>query len=89
MAIYGRFGDKVKIVRIGTLEDVKKLDGRKPDKQDREAVKTGSYVVVEQDDGRKRLYHLAYIRADNGAREVSDVIRTVAPPEWLTEHGYA
>jgi len=43
---------------------------------------------VRQDDGRERLYHLAYIKSDTGAREVSDAIRAVAPQEWLTEHGY-
>jgi hypothetical protein len=51
MAIYGRFGDVVTIVRMGTLEDVKTLNGRKPDKQDREAVENGSYVVVASFEG--------------------------------------
>src|SRR5271165_1030473 len=46
MAIYGRTGQVVTILRVGTLEDVKKLDGRRPDKQDKHNVKYGGYVVV-------------------------------------------
>lgn len=77
MAIYGRVGQRVIIQRLGTLKDVSKLDGRKPDKQDREAVKLNAYVVVseaERDDGKLRLYHIAFLRADDGAREIGAVI---------------
>lgn len=84
MAIYGRFGDKIEIVRLGTLDDVRDLDrarGGKPrkiDKADREAVKNGSYVVVRQDDGSERLYHQAFLRADDGSREITAAIRALA-----------
>lgn len=71
--IYGRFGQPVTIIRVAILDDVKKLDGRRPDKQDREALKHGSYVVVRDDD-KERLYHQAFLRADGGAREIGDAI---------------
>lgn len=73
--IYGRFGDPVTILRAGTLEDVKTLDKRKPDKQDQENVANRGYVVIRQDDGKERLYHLAYLRADNGFAEIAEEMR--------------
>lgn len=75
--IYGRVGQRVVIQRLGTLDDVRELDKRKPDQQDREAVKLNAYVVVSDadvDDGLLRLYHVAFLRADNGAREIGAVI---------------
>ena len=73
MAIYGRGGQVVTIVRVGTLQDVTRLDGRRPDKRDRECVKYGSYVVID-DAGTERLYHQAFLRADDGAREIGEAI---------------
>lgn len=78
MAIYGRTGQAVTILRVGTLEDVKKLDGRKPDKQDKHNVKYGGYVVA-LDDGKERLYHQAFLRADNGAVEIGRAIEATVP----------
>lgn len=77
MAIYGRTGQVVEIVRIGTIDDVKALDGRKADKQDRDAIKAGSYVVVS-DGGKERLYHLAFLRADGGSQEIAAAIEASA-----------
>ena len=74
--IYGRVGQVVTVKRAAVLEDVEKLDGRKPDDQDREALKAGSYVVVE-DEGTERLYHIAYLRADGGAKEIMDAVEEV------------
>jgi hypothetical protein len=80
MAIYGRAGQEVTIVRVGTLDDVRKLDGRRPDKQDREAVENGSYVVTrDADSGQERLHHLAFLRADGGSREVTEAIEALLP----------
>lgn len=76
MAIYGRVGQVVTIVRRGTLEDVRALDGRKPDKIDREAVDNGSYVVVRDGD-KDRLYHQAFLRADDGGREIERAINAL------------
>lgn len=76
--IYGRGGDLITIVRVGTLQDVQKLDGRKPDKTDREAVKNGSYVVVRFEGGEERLYHQAFIRADGGSLEITRAIEALA-----------
>jgi hypothetical protein len=72
--IFGRFGDVVRILRMGTLQDIRKLDKRTPDKIDKAAIASGSYVVVRQDNGEERLYHLAFLRATDGSREISKAI---------------
>lgn len=72
--IYGRFGDPVTIVRRAVLADVERLDGRKPDRQDRATLRSGSYVVVRQDDGEERLYHQVFLRADGGSVEITAAI---------------
>lgn len=80
--IYGRFGDPITIVRVATLEDVRKLEGRKPDKADLEAVRNGSYVVVRRtDDSAERLYHQAFMRADDGSREITAAIEALTSGE--------
>jgi len=88
--IYGRWGDEVRIVRMGTLEDVRILDKRKPDAQDRKMVEQGSYVVVEymkpgsiagMDNPKHALYHLAYLRADEGLKEIMEAIEACQAKE--------
>ena len=74
--IYGRSGDPVTVLRLAALADVRRLDGRKPDKQDRDAIKSESYVVVKDDSGQERLYHLAFLRADEGAAEIMKALAT-------------
>lgn len=76
MAIYGRVGQRVTIKRMGTLEDVRQLDQRRPDKIDREAIRNGSYVVV-LDGSLERLYHLAFLRADGGSLEITKAIEAL------------
>ena len=71
--IYGRTGQVVTIKRIAILDDVRRLDHRAPDKVDRSAIRSGSYVVVD-DSGYERLYHQAYLRADGGSLEIADAI---------------
>jgi hypothetical protein len=76
--IYGRAGTQVVIQRIAVLADVKALDLRKPDKQDRDAIANGSYVVVTDIANDKlRLYHLAFLRADNGSAEITAVLEAM------------
>jgi hypothetical protein len=75
MAIYGRTGNAVTVVRRAVLEDVKRLDGRKPDKQDREALANDCYIIVKSF-GKERLYHIAYLRADGGAKEIDEAIKS-------------
>ena len=78
--IYGRFGDEVTILRRGTLADVQTLDNRKPDQRDRDNVANDAYVVVQaNDNGQEYLYHLAYLRADNGLTEIMEVLATLQP----------
>jgi hypothetical protein len=72
--IYGRFGDAVTVLRWGTLEDVRKLDGREPDQTDRAVIKGESYVVVQQSDGKERLYHLAFLSADGAWPEIEKAL---------------
>lgn len=72
--IYGRFGDPVTVLRLATLDDVKQLEQREPGKYDEEAIENESYVVVRQDDGKERLYHQAFMRADEGSREITAAI---------------
>lgn len=86
MAIYGRTGDVVTIVRRAVLADVRRLEKRNPDKQDREALKNGSYVIVKSF-GEERLYHMAFLRATAGYGEIEDAIKAAEtgdatkPPE--------
>lgn len=100
MAIYGRFGNEVTIVRMGTLDDVRTFDRRKADKQDRDALAAGSYVITrEVSSGQERLAHLAYLRADDGAAEIMCEVRRVqrdqtmmtlcgsCETEWPTDSG--
>lgn len=79
MAIYGRFGVELIIKRRAVLADVKALDKRKPDKQDRDALAAGSYWVCDfkdatGPDSRDRLYHLGYMRADGGLGEIESAV---------------
>lgn len=79
--IYGRFGEELEVVRLAVLDDVRALDGRKADKQDREAIANGSYVVCRDvESGEERLFHLAFMRADDGFREITQAIERVTPP---------
>lgn len=74
--IYGRFHskdypNKLQILRLAVLDDVKRIEGRRPDKTDKECVRLGSYVVVKDLDGqREDLYHVRYLKADGGWDEI-------------------
>lgn len=74
--IYGRWGGQVEPLRYGNIEDVKRLDNRKPDQIDRQNVENRCYVVCrEVDTGRETLQGLAYMRADGGLTEILDALR--------------
>jgi hypothetical protein len=68
--IYGRWGNEVTIVRLGTLADVPKYDHRRVDADDEQMVEQGSYVVTRSKDGHETLAHIAYLRADGGLEEI-------------------
>lgn len=83
MAIYGRFHSEdfpniLIVERMAVLDDIRRLDKRKPDKIDRKAIELGSYVIVREQDGHnaggERLYHIGYLKADGGWGEISDAI---------------
>lgn len=85
MAVYGRVGQRVVIQRLATLADVQKLDNRKPDKRDRERIKQHCLVVVtdtmlqaETGGDALRLYDIAFLRADDGAREIGAIVDACA-----------
>ena len=86
--VYGRFGGEIEIVREGTLADVRKLDGRKPDKQDRDAIELGSYVIWRHagdgPGGQEHLAHVAYLRADDGFKEIVDAMRAAGIRNRMT-----
>lgn len=76
--IYGRFGDELTLVRRGTLADVQNLDGRTPDDRDRQNIEHGVYVVARaNDNGKEYLYHLAYLRADDGIAEIETALNAL------------
>lgn len=81
MAIFGRFGDPLTVVRVASLDDVRPLSGRKPDKQDRSAIESGSYLVCRDEDGKELLYHQAFMRADGGSREIAAAIEALGAAE--------
>jgi hypothetical protein len=90
MAIHGRFWaddypNLLTIERMAVLDDVKRLDKRKPNKVDREAIKLGSYVVCRAHDGtraeQEELYHIGYLKADGGWPEIHDAIETAKARE--------
>ena len=100
--IYGRFGEELTLVRVGTLDDVRTLDRRKPDQTDRDAIEAGSYVVGRDRLGRERLYHQGFLRADRGSLEIGDALAAVqmfpkgecwigttreTPPKWEVSNG--
>jgi hypothetical protein len=70
---YEHIGQHGSIKRVAVLADVQALERRKPDKQDRDAITNGSYVVVEIG-GKEALYHQAFLKADRGSVEISEAI---------------
>lgn len=74
MTVYGRAGDVVTLKRLADAGDVLQLEGREPDQRDLAALKSLSYLVVEQDDGTEALHHVAYLRATGGAREIDGIV---------------
>lgn len=84
MSIYARFGEDVKVLRYATKADVLKLDPPF-DTEAKKNLKNKSWVVIEfLDDGRERISHLAYLRADGGLAEIMDALRDAEVPPGLT-----
>lgn len=75
MTIYSRFGSEVTLERLAILEDIERLDGRKPDAHDRRRIQDECYIVVRRvADGRRILADVAYLRADGGLSEIESAI---------------
>lgn len=78
--IYGRFGHALTIERKATIDDIEPLTGHRPDKQDRDALRLGSYWVGKYTaDGKEDLHHLAFLKADGGLPEISNRLREIDP----------
>lgn len=68
--IRGSFGTEMAIVRVATLKDVRRHEG-KPDEDDRSRIKAGTLVVVRfACDGGEHLAYLECLKADGGEAEV-------------------
>jgi hypothetical protein len=80
-----RFGDHIELVRVATLADVKTYERRKPDKEDRNRTRDGWRAIArytgttvrgtspgEELHGKEILVDAAYLRADDGWKEISD-----------------
>lgn len=73
--IYTRFGSVVNLTRLAVLEDVKKLDLRKPDKFDRDSIDMGAYYVGTIEGlPDERLFSHAFLKADGGSLEISKFV---------------
>lgn len=71
MSIYGRWGDQVTILRLATVEDVYRSEGRGSDLADRVAVSQDAYLLVRHDDdGSESVTARCYLRADGGGAEI-------------------
>lgn len=71
--VYARFGEAVKVLRYASKEDVKKLDPPF-DKEAKKNLANKSWVVIEFEDGRQHISHLAYLRADGGSKEIMEAL---------------
>ncbi len=99
VAIFTRFGDRVELVRLATLDDVKTFEGRsrKIDKIDRERTRDGWRAIArycggpslgskkdtngcgDENVGKEILVDAAYLRADDGYREIHDEFSKLVP----------
>lgn len=88
MAIYGRWGDEITLIKEATVADVlddwsvRPGDKSKQAKQDRklaaERVGYGMMWWAQYKDGEKRvLVELAYCKADEGWKEIDEVRETL------------
>lgn len=75
--VYARFGEPVKVLRYATKADVLKMDPPF-DAEAKKNLANKSWVVIEFEDGREHISHLAYLRADGGSREIMNAL----PEQW-------
>ena len=95
MALYTRFGDRLELVRLATIEDVKTFERRKVDKQDRERTRDGWRAIArycaskcgfehanncgDENVDKETLVDAGYLRADGGWKEIADAFRALQP----------
>jgi hypothetical protein len=54
MSLFTRFGDRVELVRLATVDDVRVFEHRKPDKEDRERTRGGWRAIARYCGGPNR-----------------------------------
>ena len=80
MAIY--VGNRpTTIVRLATLEDIHRRDGRTPTAADEAEVQKGTRFVLYEN-GHEYVCHEGFLRADGGEAEIRDALR--GPTPWLS-----
>lgn len=74
MTIVSRWGGDIVLEREATLKDIRPLDHRKADKQDAERISYGMLWVgyLTTSPSEKRIFDLAFLRADGGWAEIDD-----------------
>ncbi len=73
--IYGRFGDPVELVRMAVWSDIRELEHRKGDAQDRKSIANKCYIVTRAvDNGYETIHHIGFLRADEGIQEIAAAV---------------
>jgi hypothetical protein len=87
--IHSRFGGVVTLVRFATIGDVKTFERRKADKEDKLRTEGGWRFIARYEDGTEFLADVAYLRADEGLREILDTAFALPHPDpvpdWVAE----
>jgi hypothetical protein len=76
MSIESRFGEPVTVLRYATKADVLKLNPPF-DAEAKKSLANKSWVVIRFEDGREKISHLAYLRADDGLVEIMNAVRAI------------
>lgn len=81
MAIFSRFGSELTLVREATAADVKRLDRRAFDEQDKSRIAYGMLWVCKLDSGEEMLADAAHLRADDGIAEINRARKSIMGEE--------
>lgn len=90
MTIYSKFGGAVTLVRFAKIEDVKTYERRRADKQDKERTADGWRFIAKYEDEpgespKQFLADVAYLRADDGLKEILDAAFTLPHPDPIPD----
>jgi len=62
---------------MATLEDVRVMDRRKPDAQDKKSIANKCYIVTRHEDGYETIHHIGFLRADEGIKEIAEAVTAI------------